>query len=113
MKPGSLKILAISGVLIVALAFAGVAIAQGMHHHGGPMGDFGFGFGDHMLGYFTDVLDLSHQFVGELETRAGGRDVVHAARQIVTDRPTAARRVATSASTRWCAVDPGYRHSGG
>lgn len=59
MKPGSLKILAISGVLVVALAFAGAAIAQGMHHHGGPMGEFGFGFGPHMLRYFTDVLDLT------------------------------------------------------
>ena len=59
MKTGSFKIFAISGALIIALAFAGVAIAQGMHGHGGPMGDFGFGFGPHMLSYFTDVLDLT------------------------------------------------------
>lgn len=59
MKAGSLKFLAISGTLVIALVFAGAAIGQGMHRHGGHMGDFGFGFGPHMLSYFTDVLDLT------------------------------------------------------
>lgn len=43
-------------VLLVVLAVA-AAFAQGMHRHGGPMGEFGFG--DHMLNYFSDVLDLT------------------------------------------------------
>ena len=51
---------AVAGVLLIALGVAGVAIGQGMHGHGGGMGpDFGFGFGGHMMGYFSDVLDLS------------------------------------------------------
>lgn len=50
----------ITGVLCIVLGIAGLAIGQGMHRHGGPMGpDFGFGFGGHMMGYFSDVLDLS------------------------------------------------------
>ena len=60
MKTGSIKIAAVSVALLAALSVAGVALAQGMHHHGGPMGDeFGFGFGGHMLNYFSDVLDLT------------------------------------------------------
>jgi Spy/CpxP family protein refolding chaperone len=60
MKASRSKILAASVALLVALTVAGVAVAQGMHRHGGPMGpDFGFGFGGHMLNYFSDVLDLT------------------------------------------------------
>ena len=41
---------------IGAAVLLGVAalFAQGMHGHGGPMGDF-----DHMLGFYSDYLDLS------------------------------------------------------
>jgi len=59
MKPGSLKIVAFGAALVVALSIAGVALAQGMHRHGGPMADFGFGLGGPMLGYYSDVLDLT------------------------------------------------------
>ncbi len=58
MKQNCIRILAAGVALMVVLAVAGAALAQGMHHHGGPMGGE-FGFGDHMLGYFTDVLDLT------------------------------------------------------
>src|SRR5262245_2007432 len=57
MKTNRIRIFAVSAALMTLLAVAGVALAQGMHHHGGGMGEFGFG--DHMLGYFTDVLDLT------------------------------------------------------
>jgi Spy/CpxP family protein refolding chaperone len=57
MKTNRTRIFAASTALVVVLAVAGAAVAQGMHHHGGPMGEFGFG--DHMLSYFTDVLDLT------------------------------------------------------
>ena len=53
------RIFAASAALLVALAVAGVAVAQGMHHRGGMESDFGFGFGGHMLNYFSDVLDLT------------------------------------------------------
>ena len=56
MKASRTRFYAASVVLLVILAVA-AAFAQGMHHRGGPMGEFGFG--DHMLGYFTDVLDLT------------------------------------------------------
>ena len=57
MKASRFRIFAASTALLVVLGIA-AALAQGMHHHGGPMGGE-FGFGDHMLGYFTDVLDLT------------------------------------------------------
>jgi Spy/CpxP family protein refolding chaperone len=56
MKTRNTRFFAASTALLVVLAVA-TALAQGMHHHGGPMGEFGFG--DHMLNYFSDVLDLS------------------------------------------------------
>jgi len=59
MKVSRTRIFAASAALLVALAVAGVAVAQGMHHHGGMESDFGFGFGGHMLNYFSDVLDLT------------------------------------------------------
>ena len=57
MKVRHTKIFAASAALLVALAVAGVAVAQGMHHRGGMESDFGFG--GHMLNYFSDVLDLT------------------------------------------------------
>lgn len=57
MKASRNRIFAASTALLVVLGVA-AALAQGMHHHGGPMGG-DFGFGDHMLSYFTDVLDLT------------------------------------------------------
>jgi protein CpxP len=55
MKARRIKILAITAAVLLAI---GAALAQGMHHHGGMMGGE-FGFGDHMLSYFSDVLDLT------------------------------------------------------
>jgi periplasmic protein CpxP/Spy len=52
MKSTRVRILTISAALI--LAVAGAAIAQGMHRHGGPDGDF-----NHMMGFFTRYLDLT------------------------------------------------------
>ncbi len=51
MKSTRIRILTIGAAVILAVA---AAIAQGMHHHGGPGGDF-----DHMLGFFTRTLDLT------------------------------------------------------
>jgi protein CpxP len=56
MKANRTRFFAAGTALLVVLAVA-AALAQGMHHHGGAMGEFGFG--DHMLNYFTDVLDLT------------------------------------------------------
>jgi Spy/CpxP family protein refolding chaperone len=56
MKANRIRFFAAGTALLVVLAVA-AALAQGMHHHGGAMGEFGFG--DHMLGYLTDVLDLT------------------------------------------------------
>jgi protein CpxP len=50
MKSTRTRILVIGAAVILAVA---AALAQGMHGHGGP-GGFG-----HMLGFFTDYLDLS------------------------------------------------------
>ena len=50
MKSTRTRILTISAAVLLAAA---AAIAQGMHHHG-PDGDF-----NHMLGFFTDYLDLT------------------------------------------------------
>lgn len=55
MKAKRIQILAVTAAAVLAVA---AALAQGMHHHRGPMGAE-FGFGDHMLGYFSDVLDLT------------------------------------------------------
>jgi protein CpxP len=44
----------IGGALVLALAVAGAALAQGMHHGMGH----GFNF-DRMLNYYADALDLS------------------------------------------------------
>jgi periplasmic protein CpxP/Spy len=51
MKSTRIRILTIGAAVILAVA---AAIAQGMHGHGGPGGDF-----NHMLGFFTDKLDLT------------------------------------------------------
>ena len=51
MKSTRNRILVIGAAVIVAVA---AAIAQGMHGHHGPDGDF-----HHMLSFFTDYLDLS------------------------------------------------------
>src|SRR5258708_8784340 len=51
MKSTRIRILTISAAVILAVA---AAIAQGMHGHGGPDGDF-----HHMLAFFTDKLDLT------------------------------------------------------
>ena len=67
MKASSIRILAVGAALLVVLAVAGVALAQGMHHHGGPMGAE-FGFGDHMLNYFSDVLDLTQAQQDQVKT---------------------------------------------
>ncbi len=57
MKASRIRFFAASTALLIVLAVA-ATLAQGMHHHGGMMGDE-FGFGDHMLSYFSDVLDLT------------------------------------------------------
>ena len=51
MKSTRIRILTISAAVILAVA---AAIAQGMHGHRGPGHDF-----NHMLGFFTDYLDLT------------------------------------------------------
>ena len=51
MKSTRTRILTIGAAVILAVA---AAIAQGMHGYGGPGGDF-----EHMLGFFTDYLDLT------------------------------------------------------
>jgi periplasmic protein CpxP/Spy len=51
MKSTRLRILTMGAAVMLAAA---VAIAQGPHGHGGPDGEFG-----HMLGFFTDKLDLT------------------------------------------------------
>jgi protein CpxP len=56
MKVTRFRIIGTSTALLVVLGVA-AALAQGMHHHRGMGGEFGFG--DHMLGYFSDVLDLT------------------------------------------------------
>jgi periplasmic protein CpxP/Spy len=48
------RVLAIGGALVLALAVAGAALAQGMHHGMGHRFDF-----DHMLSYYADALDLT------------------------------------------------------
>jgi len=48
------RVLVIGGALVLALAVAGAALAQGMHHGMGH----GFNF-DRMLNYYADALDLS------------------------------------------------------
>jgi len=54
MKQSRVRLFAASTALLVVLAVAGGAVAQGMHHHGGMGDDFGFG-----LRYYSDVLDLT------------------------------------------------------
>jgi len=56
MKVNRTRFFAAGTALVIVLAVA-AALAQGMHHHGGPMGDFGFG--DHMFNYLSDALDLT------------------------------------------------------
>jgi Spy/CpxP family protein refolding chaperone len=51
MKSTRIRILTIGTAVILAVA---AAIAQGMHGHGGPDGDF-----HHMLGFFTHYLNLT------------------------------------------------------
>jgi|SRR5271165_13748 len=51
MKSTRIRIFTIGAAVMLAVA---AAIAQGMHGHGGPGGDF-----RHMLGFFTDYLDLT------------------------------------------------------
>jgi len=51
MKSTRIRILTIGAAVALAVA---AAIAQGMHGHHGPDGDF-----SHMLGFFTDYLDLT------------------------------------------------------
>jgi protein CpxP len=55
MKARRIQILAVTAAVVLAVA---AALAQGMHHRGGPMGG-DFPFGGQMLGYFSDVLDLT------------------------------------------------------
>jgi protein CpxP len=51
MKSTRTRILTIGAAVLLAVA---AAIAQGMHGHGGPDGDF-----HHMMGFFTRQLDLT------------------------------------------------------
>ena len=51
MKSTRIRILTIGAAVMLAVA---AAIAQGPHGFGGPGGDF-----RHMLGFFTDYLDLT------------------------------------------------------
>lgn len=69
MKVGKFNFSTAASVLLIALGVAGLAIGQGMHRHGGPMGpDFGLGFGGHMMGYFSDVLDLTQAQQDQIKT---------------------------------------------
>jgi protein CpxP len=51
MKSTRIRIITIGAAVILAVA---AAIAQGMHGHGGPDGEF-----HHMLGFFTHYLNLT------------------------------------------------------
>ena len=51
MKSTRNRILIVGAAVIIAVA---AALAQGMHGHGGPDGDF-----HHMLAFFTKHLDLT------------------------------------------------------
>jgi periplasmic protein CpxP/Spy len=51
MKSTRIRIVTIGAAVLLAVA---AAIAQGMHGHGGPDGDF-----HHMMGFFTHYLDLT------------------------------------------------------
>jgi periplasmic protein CpxP/Spy len=51
MKSTRVRIVSIGAAVLLAAA---VAMAQGMHGHGGPDGDF-----QHMMGFFTHYLDLT------------------------------------------------------
>ena len=56
MNSNRIGLFSVGTSLLVVLAVA-TALAQGMHHHGGPMGEFGFG--DDMLSHMSDMLDLT------------------------------------------------------
>jgi len=56
------RVLVIGGALVLALAVAGAALAQGMHHGMGH----GFNF-DRMLNYYADALDLSSAQQGQIK----------------------------------------------
>jgi len=58
MKSTRTRVLVIGGAVILAVA---VALAQGMRGHGGR-GGF-----EHMLGYYSDVLDLSSAQQGQIK----------------------------------------------
>jgi periplasmic protein CpxP/Spy len=60
MKSTRTRILVIGAAVMLAVV---AAIAQGMHHHGGPGGEF-----NHMLAFFTDKLDLT----ADQQTQAKG-----------------------------------------
>ena len=51
MKSTRIRIFTIGAAVILAVA---AAIAQGMHGHGGPDGEF-----HHMMGFFTHYLNLT------------------------------------------------------
>jgi protein CpxP len=51
MKSKHIRIVTIAAAVVLAVA---VALAQGMHGHGGPDGDF-----HHMMRFFTKYLDLT------------------------------------------------------
>lgn len=68
MKIGKFNFSTAASVLLIALGVAGLAIGQGMHHRGGMGPDFGFGFGGHMMGYLTDVLDLTQAQQDQIKT---------------------------------------------
>lgn len=54
MKATRIWIVAVAAALVLAV---GAFAAQGMHGHHGPMGESPFG--GHMLGFFSDYLDLT------------------------------------------------------
>src|SRR6202795_5386845 len=51
MKSKHIRLVTIAAAVVLAVA---AALAQGMHGHGGPDGDF-----HHMMRFFTKYLDLS------------------------------------------------------
>ena len=55
-KTNGIRFFAVGTALLVVVAVA-AALAQGMHHRGGSMGEFGFG--DDLLAHYSDVLDLT------------------------------------------------------
>jgi protein CpxP len=60
MKSKNIRIVTIAAAVVLAVA---AAVAQGMHGHGGPDGDF-----HHMMRFFTKYLDLTSDQQAQVKT---------------------------------------------